>query len=48
MSWCENDINVFDFTVGHNIPSKGGTDKIYNLRPICARCNSGMGNRYNR
>lgn len=47
VSWCENDINVFDFTVGHNIPSsKGGSDKLYNLRPICARCNSGMGNMY--
>ena len=45
--WCNNRINVFDFTVGHNIPSsKGGSDKIDNLQAICSRCNCSMGNRY--
>ena len=45
--WCKNIISVFDFSVGHNIPeSKGGSMAIANLRPICARCNLSMGNRY--
>ena len=47
VSWCQNSINVFDFTVGHNVPqSKGGSDCLSNLRPICSRCNSSMGDRY--
>tara|TARA_R110000744_G_scaffold68421_1_gene139159 strand:- start:1446 stop:1736 length:291 start_codon:yes stop_codon:yes gene_type:complete len=47
INWCDNIINVFDFHVGHNIPeSKGGTLDIFNLRPICARCNLSMGNKY--
>ena len=45
ISWCQNDINVFDFHVGHIIPeSKGGTTTIANLKPICARCNLSMSN----
>ncbi len=29
VSWCENEINVFDFTIGHNVPvSKGGSNKF--------------------
>ena len=45
--WCKNEINVFDFQVGHNIPeSKGGETVIENLRPICCRCNSSMSNTY--
>lgn len=47
VTWCKNTITVFDFEVGHNIPeSKGGTLDIHNLRPICGRCNTSMGNRY--
>lgn len=47
VDWCDNQINVFDFHVGHNIPeSKGGNLKIQNLKPICARCNLSMGDRY--
>lgn len=47
VTWCTNQISVFDFEVGHNIPeSKGGTLDIQNLRPICARCNRSMGNKY--
>ena len=47
ISWCENNINVFDFHVGHDKPeSKGGTLDIYNLKPICARCNTSMSNNY--
>ena len=45
--WCQNDISVFDFHVGHNTPeSKGGTLSISNLEPICARCNLSMGDSY--
>lgn len=47
IDWCTNDINVFNFHVGHNIPeSKGGETDISNLRPICDRCNLSMGNNY--
>jgi 5-methylcytosine-specific restriction endonuclease McrA len=47
VTWCQNKINAFDFHVGHNIPeSKGGATNIKNLKPICARCNLSMGNKY--
>ncbi len=47
IDWCQNKMNVFDYHVGHNIPeSKGGKTNIKNLKPICARCNLSMGNRY--
>ena len=47
ISWCENQINVFDFHVGHDKPeSKGGTLNINNLKPICARCNLSMSSNY--
>jgi len=46
--WCSNKITVFDFHVGHNVPvSKGGCElDMNNMRPICSRCNHGMGARY--
>ena len=45
--WCDNQINVFDFHVGHDKPeSKGGTLSVDNLKPICARCNLSMSNNY--
>ena len=47
IKWCKNKITVFDFHVCHNIPeSKGGDTVIENLRPLCSRCNSSMGNVY--
>ena len=47
ISWCENNITVFDFHVGHDKPeSHGGTLDIANLKPICARCNLSMSNNY--
>jgi 5-methylcytosine-specific restriction endonuclease McrA len=47
IKWCKNEIDVFSFHVGHNIPdSKGGLMILENLRPICARCNLSMGNHY--
>jgi hypothetical protein len=47
ISWCNNSINVFDFEAGHDIPeSKGGKIDLYNLYPICSKCNQSMGNRY--
>jgi 5-methylcytosine-specific restriction endonuclease McrA len=45
--WCKNTISVFDFHVGHDKPeSKGGTLELDNLKPLCARCNLSMGNKY--
>jgi 5-methylcytosine-specific restriction endonuclease McrA len=45
--WCKNNVDVFNFVVGHNIPqSKGGNTTLENLRPICSRCNLSMGNKY--
>lgn len=47
VEWCKNQMNVFDFHVGHNIPeSQGGATNIKNLKPICARCNLSMGSQY--
>ena len=45
--WCDNKINVFTYQVGHNIPvSKGGDNKLNNLKPICMSCNLSMSNIY--
>ena len=45
--WCNNNITVFDFHVGHDKPeSKGGTLELSNLKPICARCNLSMSDKY--
>ena len=42
--WCNNNMTVFDFQCGHNIPeSKKGKTDISNLVPICSRCNLSMG-----
>lgn len=47
VSWCNNEINPFNFECGHNIPeSKGGKTNLDNLLPICSSCNKSMGNRY--
>ena len=47
VSWCKNTITVFDFQSGHNAPeSKGGATELFNLRPICSRCNLSMGDNY--
>lgn len=44
--WCRNRIDVYNFHMGHNVPeSKGGERDLRNLRPICANCNQGMGDR---
>ena len=45
--WCKNVISVFDYHVGHDVPeSKGGDLSIDNLKPICSRCNTSMGDHY--
>ena len=47
IDWCTNTINVFNFETGHDIPeSKGGSIDIFNLYPICSKCNKSMGNKY--
>ncbi len=47
VSWCTNEINVFDYHVGHDKPeSKGGNLTLNNLKPICARCNLSMSDNY--
>ena len=47
VTWCENIMDPFNFHVGHNVPeSKGGATDINNLRPICAKCNTSMGDEY--
>jgi len=44
--WCRNRIDVYNFHMGHNKPeSQGGSSDLRNLRPICANCNQGMGDR---
>ncbi len=46
-TWCKNNITVFDFQCGHDIPeSKGGETILENLVPICSRCNLSMSNAY--
>jgi 5-methylcytosine-specific restriction endonuclease McrA len=45
--WCTNEINVFQFHCGHDIPdSKGGSISLENLFPICANCNLSMSDKY--
>lgn len=45
--WCRNEITVFNFETGHNVPeSKGGRTEIDNLYPICSSCNKSMGDTY--
>jgi len=47
ISWCKNNINVFDFQCGHNLSEKnGGSTTLDNLYPICSRCNLSMGSNY--
>jgi 5-methylcytosine-specific restriction endonuclease McrA len=47
IKWCKNNITVYDYEVGHNIPhSKGGKDTIDNLFAICSRCNKSMSDNY--
>jgi hypothetical protein len=45
--WCKNNITVYDFHSGHNIPeSKGGPTTPNNLIPLCSRCNLSMSDTY--
>ena len=47
VDWCQNNMTVFEFHAGHNVPeSKGGETTVENLIPICARCNLSMGDEY--
>lgn len=46
-SWCKNNITIFDFQCGHNIPEvRGGKTTVDNLVPICGRCNQSMGHHF--
>ena len=41
---CKKPIRITNFEIGHNkAVSKGGSDRITNLRPICRKCNLSMG-----
>lgn len=41
---CKKPIRITNFEVGHNkAVSKGGSNRITNLRPICRKCNLSMG-----
>lgn len=47
VSWCMNDITVFNFQCGHiQAESLGGPTNINNLVPICSRCNQSMGTQH--
>jgi hypothetical protein len=44
VSWCKNNITVFDFQCGHiQAESNGGATHLSNLIPLCSRCNLSMG-----
>ena len=44
VSWCKNNITVFDFQCGHkHAESIGGPTHLSNLIPLCSRCNLSMG-----
>lgn len=43
-SACDRTIHFSDFVVGHAVAlAKGGQDTIANMRPLCHRCDQGMG-----
>jgi len=47
VKWCSNQITVFNFHAGHNIPeAQNGPTIVDNLFPICATCNLSMGSNY--
>ena len=47
VKWCENQITVFNFHAGHNIPEvKHGETVVENLYPICVNCNLSMGSNF--
>jgi hypothetical protein len=44
ISWCKNEMTVFNFQCGHRLAeSLGGPTTLENLTAICGRCNISMG-----
>jgi hypothetical protein len=43
ISWCQNEMTVFNFQCGHRLAeSNGGPTTLENLTAICGRCNISM------